>query len=393
MIASSSPATLDTVAARWAAVALALQQAQEDLLRHTRAATAHWTGTAAEAFTARATELHHSIGNGAAYASHACSGVSYAAEALRTARSDMPPEPASLEGVVTSEQARIAGTATDTLHEQQRKQAVAVMEQLEERYAAAAEMIGTPTSLEQNHDRGEFVPTAETSPSQLKPAELIADGPRLAAQSPRALDQSGGSSRGSAGIEHTSVPDQTTASVSAPDRAEAVRDATFQRRQAGEIHLSELADCQPAPTAGPGTTPPAGRIADIQASSHEVSAPSSLRTEFPPTSPLWNFSRGTIPSGTNPDDRGTQNSRIRVVGGPLRGPGTLPEVTGGTGRTRGQQLGAQLPEPTGSSKSAGWFGPHTTRSRDVRIRNRPEYLTEDERTWLCELNVNPPVIT
>ncbi|WP_152648913.1 WXG100 family type VII secretion target [Streptacidiphilus anmyonensis] len=156
MLAGSDPGTLDTVAARWAAVDLALQQAQEDLLHHTRAATAHWTGTAADAFTARATQLHQAIGDGAAYASHASSGVSYAAEALRAARVDMPPEPASLEGVLTSEQALTTGAPADALHEQQRRHAVAVMKQLEQRYAAAAEMIGTPGTSRINFDRGVF---------------------------------------------------------------------------------------------------------------------------------------------------------------------------------------------------------------------------------------------
>jgi hypothetical protein len=71
-----------------------LQQAQDDLLHHTRAATAHWSGAAAEAFTARAEQLHRSLGSGAAYASHASSGVCFAADSLRVARLAMPPEPA-----------------------------------------------------------------------------------------------------------------------------------------------------------------------------------------------------------------------------------------------------------------------------------------------------------
>ncbi|WP_152627644.1 hypothetical protein [Streptacidiphilus melanogenes] len=396
MLAHSNPETLDTVAGRWAAIDLALQQAQEDLLHHTRAATAHWAGTAADAFTARAAELHQAIGNGAAYASHASSGVTYAADALRQARLDMPPEPASLEGVVTSEQARTTGTA-DALHEQQRQQAVAVMERLEQRYAAAAEMIGNPASLDQSHDRGVFAPQTAASTVHIEPAAGVTGDPRLA--TPHATSPHPGAGSSETPTETAPTSDPLRSAVPAtriPGPTEGSGHATLQGSSGTGGFMTSGTDSpsERAATLGPPETPTEGiQIANV------APAPSGVQAELSVPRQTRGFPTATsINTGRSAYKR-IPNSLNSATEATCPTPPTRPEVTGGIAQNfpadpeATQLLDSGPPGTFGSSLPAGWSGEQRMPGRRNQRRSRPEYLKEDSYTWLTDQIANPPVIT
>ncbi|WP_152628301.1 WXG100 family type VII secretion target [Streptacidiphilus neutrinimicus] len=411
MLAGSNPETLDRVAAKWEAIDLALQQAQEDLLHHTRATTTHWAGTAADAFTARATELHQAIGHGATYASHACSGVSYAADALRAARLEMPPEPASLEDRVTSEQARTTGTATDALHEQQRQHAVAVMERLEQRYAAAAEMIGTPGRCQRSEDLGAF-PDGHENVRSAPSAAPTAPGD-LSMKSAGAFKPSGDSAH--AALASSGIGDFQQAQLGGVkfDPATTSPDAT-------PLWGSPTATLEGRNIVTPASTQPntptqalisgesnlGGRAVELSSVNHL----SSVFDEYPPTGRAstpgkqagidWHFGQTPTPNVPLQGSRGPNTTTERRSSlrppAPLQGNWTNAAPNESSGSVA-FGTAARSASTFQESSSASLTGPGTqflavSPARRRRRGSRPPFLLEDVNWWASDVKANPPVI-
>ncbi|WP_370118265.1 WXG100 family type VII secretion target [Streptacidiphilus sp. MAP12-33] len=416
MIAESDPGTLDTVAARWAAVDVALRQAQEDLLHHTRAATDHWSGTAADAFTARAQRIHASLGNGADFASHASSGVSYAAEALRAARETMPPEPASLEGVVSVEQAGAVGTTASALHEEQRQQAVAVMELLEERYGKAARMIGTPGIARADLDCGQFSETTIQASRDLRlacrpPANPTAQsvrsstdhagrenrvGPKSSSESP-SLPKAGQMPSPQTGLDSLACHPRSTSSGTVPENEnEPVTQKPLIRFASRSGLQSDLSDefsiGNRRARLLPGDT---GTLLGIGETRHPAwgQAPTAASAQRQLSEMSSSDRRNSVaqPSDFRRSRRdGLQQSVEKVDRHSL-----TPEF--GERRTE-RPAATEAPNPSGVTDSGtqGWIpGLATEGGRMQRIqrgRHRTSYLKENPEDWLSACVANPPVV-
>ncbi|WP_133260005.1 hypothetical protein [Streptacidiphilus pinicola] len=421
MIADANPETLDSVAAKWAAVDLALQRAQEDLLHHTTAATTHWTGSAADAFTARATVLHHALGAGASYASHASSGVSYAADALRTARYDMPPEPASLDGVVTAEQAQATGTAVDALHEQQRRKAVTVMETLERRYAAASEMIGTPQTSRISFDHGTF-PDSPPRSVNLSPAEkadfpsgqaskmdipvrnglIPAQGraPENNTQGPDSLSKMSNDTETASSTTLTS--DSYQSSSQGYDPGESSKEGAGARLEQQMVVPSSIDRSTGEPPAHAlDTTPATALRGQSQTIRHQLKSWPPERDSS--TLPLASKNQARTTTNTERSSRGLRfkvgrsgaiekNQRIGTSA-------PIPEVIGGTAcETYDVRRPIDNPATQALAAQPGEFGApgvamHASTGRaSNQSRRRPQYLSEDPQHWIDPSKSNPHVI-
>lgn len=185
MIEDADPAGLDRISDRWRAIHDALVQAQQDLQSHARAATDHWSGTAAEGFAGRADELCQSLGNGASYALKASTGTSMAAAALREAQADMPSVPgtfsmfarwatsetsdAQFQQDLDSGMSRAAAIRRDggqlSLLEERHQEAIVVMQTLEGHYESAAAVIGQPAPVKQSTNWSVYPPPPSDQPS------------------------------------------------------------------------------------------------------------------------------------------------------------------------------------------------------------------------------------
>ncbi|SEL01457.1 hypothetical protein [Streptacidiphilus jiangxiensis] len=409
MIANADPSTLDTVAARWAAIDVALRQAQDDLAHHTRAATAHWSGAAADAFSARAEQLHASLGNGADFASHACSGVSYAADALRQAHDTMPPEPASLEGVIGVEQASTVGTSASALHEQQRRLAVTVMERLEAKYDAAAQMFGMPASLDQSVDIGRFPPEGghtRSSKTNKEPLLHISEANR---GQPRAINSQPGS--GALGLNKNS-PQPTSPQPAPFENAvltlehssgegplEHMQPISSQSFQPGFLMQNRGSPLATDTGAVRNTYPPFSHANPEVIETHPSTRLGKMPNLTTPAEALTpNHGETTRPATTSPLFGSPEESGVNT-----HPPETITEVTGGLvrdSRTRMsatvRQGGIDKPFSTGISGTPAYPGHLATESptgSHDRQRKRPRYLVEDSDTWLSHRRTNPSVIT
>ncbi|MEZ0094028.1 WXG100 family type VII secretion target [Streptacidiphilus sp. EB129] len=182
MIEHADPGDVDRVADKWTAIHEALRTAQADLASHTTAALGHWHGSAADAFATRANELHRSLGNGAAYALNANTGMTTAANALRKAKQTMPEAPGAWDSFtrsitsqsagnqfnldlatgMTRDQALAAEGSHLSLQEERHQQAIVVMQELESQYHAAAAQIGERPSGDFSANSSVFPPAPES---------------------------------------------------------------------------------------------------------------------------------------------------------------------------------------------------------------------------------------
>ncbi|MEY9937013.1 hypothetical protein ABH932_000840 [Streptacidiphilus sp. MAP5-52] len=193
MIQDADPAGLENVSYKWRVIHDALVEAQQALGDHTRAATEHWSGSASDAFSARADELAQSLGNGADYALNAADGTSMAARALRDAQGRMPSVPNTVDEFkrwATSEtsdsqfksdlasgMSRSAALQRDgsqlSLLEERHQQAIVVMQELEGEYESAAARIGQPASPTVRTDSSVFPPPPSNKPVASTPRSSV----------------------------------------------------------------------------------------------------------------------------------------------------------------------------------------------------------------------------
>ncbi|MEZ0066550.1 hypothetical protein ABIA32_002562 [Streptacidiphilus sp. MAP12-20] len=410
MIADADAGGLDAVAAKWSAVHDALRQAQDDLLHHTLAATTHWTGAAADAFAARADELHLSLGNGAAYAFNASSGVSCAADALRTAQSTMPAAPDPLEQAARCAAAGTCGEPSP-LMVQRRSEAAGVMERLEERYRAAGEMIGTPARSKRAEDRGVFPPPPETSVHNNKAqvessrqgfkqgTSIAATDAGLLSQTPEAIghpptDPGIRPVRSRDALAPTPGSSQVSASTSMPDSSVLPGDSGASSTTSMDQHRSSTSHISTShrghfsedrqqvlsrleATSSPvrfGASAQNGSIDNLQQHQSGTHVQYTIGGEHLRPSGSNEFTRQGLPLQS---DSGTAAYRDAKEGPPPFAPPAIDPPS---------------PEQNHCSTNGGIvpFSRQSTPSRGRR--RRAQYLTEDESTWLQTTSANPQVI-
>ncbi len=397
MIADANAGGLDAVASRWSAIHDALRQAQDDLLHHTLAATDHWTGSAADAFTSRADELHRSLGNGAAYAFNASSGVSCAADALRTAQSTMPPDPDPLEQAATCAATGTCGEPSPLMLQRQRE-AAAVMDRLEERYRAAGEMIGRPVEYRADTDRGVFPPPPQ---SQQRPASKLSSAPvhassRIGKQTTPG-ENHGGASMASAsrmGNEPRSGtnerPPSGTSGIGAVAALEGEKDLAQPisfREPSGDLKFPPSANAsnQFASFAPPPAVP-ANPNADSRATNPEVYNPSYERTSTPNRKDTPKLPGNLEITGRRSLD--THQAEVQ-----LETPESMSnEIIPSNWSTAHGSGASDTPTPATIGGTPVPAPAATMGSLRRRRRPRPNWLAESEETWIPTSACNPAVI-
>ena len=418
MIENSEPSVLDNISSRWTAIHEALTAAQTDLETHTTAALTHWEGDAADGFATRADQLYQALGNGAAYAFNASSGVSTAADALRVAKQTMPSMPGEMDRLkrkLTSEtndhafradlssgMSRTQAIKLDggelSLMEERHQQAVAVMETLEMHYNSAAQMIGEAPV----EDRGTLTvwppppPTTKRSPVTGKDGSKVADpakvgGVRLAQDDDtksvgptQTLDPSqpesgstvgdGGPVDGVSGGEHIPAP---------PDPSTTIQGVTTGVGGTAETGGAGGVPTGTGPVSGVGGGEGAGGVGE--GGIHGFSGGMSIGA-------------GAGRSGVGADGEGRFAESSRMAEGGLLG----AEESGGSGAigegfiegsSETRSKGAAGESAEGGPGMMGGPGGAGKQGKKRKRRARAHYLVEDEESWASGVQANPAVIT
>ncbi|GAA4999745.1 PPE domain-containing protein [Kitasatospora paranensis] len=135
----------------WRRASDSLKQIRTALNTASADATSSWEGTTSDAFYTKMSGLANSVNSAASYANDAAVAMQMMAEAIDAAKQDMPEEPSFLDklgdGISDAAKSTVGVTDEDTrttVTEEKKAQAVAVMQTLSLKYRAATQFLKPP---------------------------------------------------------------------------------------------------------------------------------------------------------------------------------------------------------------------------------------------------------
>jgi uncharacterized protein YukE len=440
MIADAHPPGLDAVSANWTTVKKALLTAQSDLQKHTSAALENWEGDAADGFASRAGQLSESLGNGAEYAANASSGITAAADALRIAKNTIPTVPSELarlgrkltgesdhafkqdlsNGMSRAEAIKQAGGDL-SLMEERHQQAIVVMQNLEDSYNTAAQMIGDPPA-DPVGTHGVYPPppvttkrspvtgtdgTGVAGPRTVGGARLVkedetgGDGPTQAPNpaNPGSGTKVGddGSGDGVSGGERTPAPPEpgTTLQGGGPVIGQSGDGGGLGPGATGASPVAGIGDGKPVEGGGEGSS--GGFSVDVPIGAHGGRGASSAAGGEGVTEPGGTtVGSGAARGGSGAADAYAESdgmSQGGLLGAEESGRSGMGEgfIEGGSDPRVGGSVGENAEQ--GGPGMMGGLGAGNSQGRKRKRRARAHYLVEDEESWVFGRQANPPVIS
>jgi hypothetical protein len=144
----------------WRRASDSLKQIRTALNTASADATSSWEGTTSDAFYTKMSGLANSVNSAASYANDAAVAMQMMAEAIDTAKQDMPEEPSFLDklgdGISDAAKSTVGVTDEDTrttVTEEKKAQAVAVMQTLSLKYRAATQFLKPPQAIRDDNVR------------------------------------------------------------------------------------------------------------------------------------------------------------------------------------------------------------------------------------------------
>lgn len=440
MLDTASSGSLGGDAEVWRRARDTLVEIADVLGAATSGATRTWEGETSSAFQDHMTGLAKQMRETADSADNAYQALVMSADAIDRAKGEMPEEPSVADrGLDLLGDGRFFGDdggAAEKLQEKmasgksredaaaelegdlseaesRRQKAIVVMQTLSLRYAEARPLLKPPKTYRSREPIEDF-PTSDSDPSGAVASSAAAMGV-------------------GAGV----------AAADVRDRSAADRNASNSRQAGGSADSSSRSPkpLESPAKGGPGTTidsagkgPDSARAPAVGTPAIKTVAPSNGVVDG--TAAMGRLPNGIVPGGTRmptppgggPSHRGAQGransggsrqsmsrpmvpgvaaggiSGGRLVPGPNRGT-TAKRPGGVVGEEPRSRGGNRTFTPGGSGLAGGQrghhpYGPHgvpragsaTSRDEEDERRTRPDYLVEDEETWVPDRPVNPRVV-
>ncbi|AUG77469.1 hypothetical protein CFP65_2647 [Kitasatospora sp. MMS16-BH015] len=426
----------------WRRTADCLKQIRTTLQTASGDATSSWEGTSSDAFYSKMTKLANTVNNVSAYANDAAITMKMMSEAIDQAKRDMPEEPSFLDkvGDAIGDTAETAvgvdneNTRT-TITDERKAKAVAVMETLATKYRTAAQVLKPPNTVSvENIDQ--LNPPDDPSGATAIGALIMGGGMGLAANGggARNVEMSTTSRSVSGGSQRAPLP---------PKQGVAPTDPGIKGGTANPVP-------RPAPPGGGGSVgvgptpgPGAGTGIDSVITGPKpttgTGAPGFGTETGGPGEGGSRFGGGVFGSG-NSGSTGSLGSRGGLAGGGGRpgsfgsgglgglaaGEGTagaggragaggagrsggvagesghgaasrksFTEGGSGLGKSRAGQAGQGGAGQRGKDGQHGMPGGSQAGKKDKDKKKdgkRPDYLVEDEETWMTGQRANPNVV-